>query len=99
MAHKLLDIRFINSGDQVADEIEDDIDSSDNDDSTLTEPDDDENSEETGESNVDSSADESVSDGSVISGESDSNPNTSVTLSISAVLLAGAAAVLMRKRK
>ena len=82
------------------DEIEDDIDSSDNDDSTLTEPDDDdENSEETGESNVDSSADESVSDGSVISGESDSNPNTSVTLSISAVLLAGAAAVLMRKRK
>ena len=82
------------------DEIEDDIDSSDNDDSTLTEPDDDdENSEETGESNVGSSADESVSDGSVISGESDSNPNTSVTLSISAVLLVGAAAVLMRKRK
>ena len=82
------------------DEIEDDIDSSDNDDSTLTEPDDDdENSEETGENNVDSSADESVSAGSEINGESDSNPNTSVTLSISALLLAGAAAVLTRKRK
>ena len=82
------------------DEIEDDIDSSDNDDSTVTEPDDnDENSDESGESNVDSSANESVSDGSAINGENDSNPNTSVTLSISAVLLAGAAAVLMRKRK
>lgn len=82
------------------DEIEDDIDNADNDDSTVTEPDDnDENSEETGESNVDSSADESVSGGSEINGESDSNPNTSVTLSISALLLAGAAAVLTRKRK
>ena len=82
------------------DEIEDDIDNTDNDDSIITEPDDnDENSDETGESNVDSSADESVSVGSEINGESDSNPNTSVTLSISALLLAGAAAVLTRKRK